>query len=56
VTDTIAGGSVVRRTDFTGVDFAFTKINSPANPGDNFVGTGWDSSLRNIPGDILRHV
>ncbi len=56
VTDEIVGEgaarTIVRRTDFTGVDFAFLKMTNPANSGNNFVGTGWDASLRNIPGDV----
>ncbi len=45
---------IVPRTDFTGVDFALVKVGSPENPGNQFTGSGFDMTVRNVPGDTLQ--
>lgn len=51
VTDTVEGETITRLTDFTDVDFALVKIQSPENIGNYFTGYGIDWNLRNVPGD-----
>ena len=50
-TNNLTADDIVRRTDFSGVDFALVKVTSPQSSGDMFTGTGFDWDKRNVPGD-----
>lgn len=53
VTDTVEGETIVRRTDFTGVDFVLVKVQNPQQGvGSYFTGYGIDWAVRNVPGDV----